>query len=485
MTHLNQLHHIATQLKNGETTAVELCQKYLNRIEKLNPELRAFLSVNNAKVIQEAADSDARRAKGEALSEWDGIPIGIKDNISVQDEKCSCASKFLENFQACYDAAVIAKLKAQGFICVGRLNMDEFAMGSTCQNSAFGGAKNPWNTEYVPGGSSGGSATAVSADMLPCVLGSDTGGSIRQPAGFCGITGFKPAYGTVSRYGLVAFASSLDQIGPMAHSVRDCATLYNIISGPCDHDATTLPVKNTVDTLTLNADLKGFTIGLPKEYFENEGIEPGIRKVLEETIDRLKNLGAEIIEVSIPTAQYAVPVYYILATAEASANLARFDGIRYGKRSESKDLIAMYGDSRDQGFGAEVKRRILLGTYVLSSGYYDAYYLKAQKVRTLIRNDFDKALAQCDCLLAPVSPVQPHKVGDTGTIDPIKLYLADIFTGAINLYGGCGLSVPAGMSDHFPVGVQFIGSAEKTQNVFKAAAAFQDNLNTPFTPNIQ
>lgn len=475
---------LAEQLAEGTTTSLAICQNYLEQTAKHNPNLNAFLDIQEEAILQAAREADQRRNTGKALSKFDGIPIGIKDNISVKGERCSCASKILENFKACYDATVIERLKGQGMIPFGRLNMDEFAMGSTCQNSAFGGSKNPWNTDYVPGGSSGGSATAVSAQMVPIALGSDTGGSIRQPAAFCGITGFKPAYGTVSRYGLVAFASSLDQIGPMGNDVRDCAEIYNIISGRCTHDSTTIAEDFKVSALPKNADLKGTKIGIPKEYFTNEGMDPHIKAVNDETLKRLEALGAELVPVSIPTAGYSVAVYYILATAEASANLARFDGIRYGHRAQSKDLLALYGESRAEGFGAEVKRRIILGTYVLSSGYYDAYYLRAQKVRTLICNDFNRALAQCDALLAPVSPDLPLKIGERATIDPLKLYLADIFTGAVNLFGGCGISVPVGMAEGFPVGIQIIGAAQHTQNVFKIAAALQDHNNNKLYPTL-
>lgn len=484
--HYRSLTSLVEALNDRNVTSQQICRHFLDETIRLNPLLQAFLSWDEPRIMAAAAASDQRRNAGKLLSRYDGIPIAVKDNISVTDERCSCASKILENFHAVYDATAIVKLKAMGMIPFGRANMDEFAMGSTCQNSAFGGAKNPWDVERIPGGSSGGSAVAVSAGLVPCALGSDTGGSIRQPASFCGVVGFKPGYGTVSRFGLVAFASSLDQIGPMANSVRDCATVYDMIAGQDVYDATSVTPEGFDPVIPDTLDLKGFRIGLPVEYFQAEGVDPAVRKVLDAAVARFKSLGAEIVDISIPSAKYCIAVYYILATAEASANLARFDGIRYGLRAETKDLLSLYSETREQGFGAEVKRRIILGTYVLSSGYYDAYYLRAQKVRTLIRDDFYKALEHCDCILSPVTPDLPSKINDPVNSDPLRLFLADVFTTVLNLSGGCGLSVPAGRDSEtgLPVGIQLMSGAMNPGAVFKAGAAFEDSLAEKFVPNL-
>lgn len=471
----------AEALAAGTCTAVELCRSYLDRIKSVDGQVKAFLKIDEPGILALAEASDARRAAGKPLSPYDGIPIGVKDCIVTQGQTCSCASKILENVVSPYDSTVVSRLKAKGFIPVGRLNMDEFAMGSSCENSAFQKTANPWNLDYVPGGSSGGSAASVAASEVPVALGSDTGGSIRQPAAFCGIVGLKPTYGRVSRYGLVAFASSLDQIGPMAHDVLDAAIILDSIGGQDPKDSTSLPFpcQGFADAVRAcgKDNLQGVKIGLPKEYFECEGLTPSVRKAIDTAVETVKNLGAELVEVSLPHTKYAVATYYIIATAEASANLARFDGIRYGARADSPDLIQTYFKSRGNGFGDEVKRRILLGTYVLSSGYYDAYYLRAQKVRTLIRQDFESAAAKCDVILTPVTPTTAFKFGEKS--DPLQMYLADIFTIALNLSGNCGISVPAAVCPEsgMPIGVQFIAPAMQEEKLLKVARIFE--LNRP------
>ena len=469
------LDRLAAGLAAGEFSSVELAQECLNRVAARDGRVRAFLEIDADRVLAAAAESDKRRAAGSPLSAWDGIPIGIKDCIATAGERCSCASKILEPVKSPFDSTAVARLRKAGFIPFGRLNMDEFAMGSSCENSAFQKTANPRDLSRVPGGSSGGSAAAVAGGMVPAALGSDTGGSIRQPAGFCGITGMKPTYGRVSRYGLVAFASSLDQIGPMANNVLDSAILLDAIAGHDPLDGTSLPdpAGGCTEAARAARDLKGLKIGLPKEYFEAPGMAPGVSEVMQQAIERVKALGAETVEVSLPHTRYAVAVYYIVATAEASANLARFDGIRYGARIEGRDLVDTYFRTRGAGFGDEVKRRILLGTYVLSSGYYDAYYLRAQKVRTLIRRDFEEAAKVCDLLLAPVTPSVAFHFGEIS--DPLQMYLSDIFTIALNLAGNCGISVPAGTDREtgMPVGVQFFAPALQEPRLFRAAAAFE------------
>jgi aspartyl-tRNA(Asn)/glutamyl-tRNA(Gln) amidotransferase subunit A len=470
----------AELLNSGKISAVELCNAFIARIDAIDNQIKAFLKLDRAEIISAAEAADQRRNTGEQLSEFDGIPIAIKDCIVAEDQTCGCASKLLENVVAPYDSTVVAKLRAKGFIPMGRVNMDEFAMGSTCENSAFQKTANPWDIKRVPGGSSGGSAASVAASEVPAALGSDTGGSIRQPASFCGCVGLKPTYGRVSRYGLVAFASSLDQIGPLTHSVLDAAILLDTIGGHDKRDSTSLPdaCAGFADAVRAVADkdMTGIKIGLPKEYFSAEGLEPRIKAITDAAIETCKKLGAEIVEVSLPHTKYAISAYYIIATAEASANLARFDGIRYGARApESKDLVDSYFKSRGAGFGDEVKRRILLGTYVLSSGYYDAYYLKAQKVRTLIRRDFENAAKECDIILTPVAPSVAFKFGEKS--DPLQMYLADIFTIALNLAGNCGISVPAAIEpvSGMPVGIQLIAPALQEKKLLEVAAIFEAN----------
>ena len=472
----NTIHALSESLNAKEISSLELCQAYLQNIDARDGEINAFLEIDRENMLNAAKESDARRAAGKTIGAFDGIPIAVKDNICVKGERCSCASKLLEPVKSPYDATAITGLKNQGFIPFGRLNMDEFAMGSSCENSAFKQTRNPLDTSRVPGGSSGGSAACVAADFAPAALGSDTGGSIRQPAAFCGVVGVKPTYGRVSRYGLVAFASSLDQIGPLCNDAEDAGIILDAISGFDPHDSTTLPdaaggYADAARKGLVSGSLAGLKFGLPKEYFTG-GLDSGVAKVMDETIAKIKALGGEIVDVSLPHTKYAVAVYYIIATAEASANLARFDGIRYGSRPNADGLVETYYKSRGAGFGDEVKRRILLGTYVLSSGYYDAYYLRAQKVRTLIRKDFEEAFKQCDLLLTPVTPQTAFKFNEKS--DPLQMYLSDIFTIALNLSGHCGISIPAGMDSatYMPVAAQIMAPALGEKIMLQAAAAF-------------
>ena len=477
------IHAAADALAAGEISCVELCRGYLERIDRLNGRIGAFLKIDSTRVLEAAAAADERRAGGRALSRFDGIPLGIKDNIVVKGESCSCASKILEPVVSPYDSGVVKKIKAQGFIPCGRLNMDEFAMGSSCENSAFMKCHNPWDLDCVPGGSSGGSAAAVAARLVPGALGSDTGGSIRQPAAFCGIVGVKPTYGRVSRFGLIAFASSLDQIGPMTQDIEDAAILSDVIFGHDAMDSTSLPAgavkpnNFAAQVAAAPERLDKVKIGLPKEYFGAEGLAPEVKAKNDATLELLRELGAELIEISLPHTKYAVADYYIIATAEASANLARFDGIRYGARQSGGDLIDTYFKSRGAGFGPEVKRRILLGTYVLSSGYYDAYYLRAQKVRTLIRRDFEEAFKQCDFIFTPVTPTTAFHFGEKS--DPLQMYLSDIFTIALNLSGNCGLSMPLGLGEesHMPIGGQFIAPSLGEEALFKVCRTVERKLS--------
>ena len=463
------------ELLNGkQISSAELCKAFIDQVKRVDPTIQAFLALDEGHVLAAAEESDKRRAQGAPLSPFDGIPVGIKDCISVKEERCSCASKILENFKAVYDAGVIKKLRKAGFIPFGRTNMDEFAMGSSCENSAFQKTRNPRNPDCVPGGSSGGSAAAVAADEVPAALASDTGGSIRQPAAFCGVVGLKPTYGRVSRFGLVAFASSLDQIGPISKTVEDSAILLDTIGGHDPNDCTSLEAECGGFAAGIkNASVKGLKIGLPKEYYELEGMSDSVRKCAQEAIEAFRRLGAETVEVSLPHTKYSMACYYIVATAEASANLARFDGVRYGYRSpDARDVLENYMKSRGEGFGTEVKRRIMLGTYVLSSGYYDAYYLKAQKVRTLIRRDFENAYKQCDILLTPVTPATAFRFGEKS--DPLQMYLSDVFTTSLNLSGNCGISIPAGRDPNgMPIGVQLMAPPLAEQLLFNTAYAFE------------
>jgi aspartyl-tRNA(Asn)/glutamyl-tRNA(Gln) amidotransferase subunit A len=461
-------------LRRGEISPSEALQALEERINAVDPEIGAYLVHDFATAMSEAKKTNVSLPLG-------GVPIAIKDLINVEGEQCSCASKILRGYRAPYSATVIEKLRGHGAIPFGRMNMDEFAMGSSTENSSVQVTRNPWDLSRVPGGSSGGSAAAVAADIAFGALGTDTGGSIRQPAALSGIVGFKPSYGRVSRFGLVAFASSLDQIGPLTKTVHDSALLMNAIAGHDSHDSTSLNVAVPDYAKNLGRDLKGIRIGLPKEYMI-EGVDPVVKSAVIAAVKQLGELGAEIIEVSLPHTDYAVSVYYIVATAEASANLARFDGVRYGHRAENvSSLFDHYARTRAEGFGAEVKRRIILGTYVLSSGYYDAYYLRAQKVRELIRQDFVRAFEKVEALVSPTSPSPAFKLGEKMT-DPLQMYLADIFTNAANLAGICGISVPCGFAEpesgkKLPIGLQFLGKALDEARIFQIAHAYEQSTD--------
>lgn len=466
-------HELHEKLTKKEISSVELTENVYDRIEQVDGDVKAYVTLDKENALAQAAKVDRMIAAGENIAPLAGIPGAIKDNISTKGLRTTCSSKMLENFVPIYDAHVIQKLRADGTIFLGKTNMDEFAMGSTTETSYFSTTHNPWNLERVPGGSSGGSAAAVAAGEAIWALGSDTGGSIRQPASFTGCVGIKPTYGRVSRYGCVAFASSLDQIGPITRDVTDAATVLNTICGVCTMDSTSLNEKVPDFTKALKTDVKGLRIGVPKEYYA-AGLDPKVDGVLKKALADYETMGAEIVEVSLPHTEYAVITYYIIAPAEASANLARFDGVRYGYRNlKATSAPEMTTASRTEGFGAEVKRRIMLGTYVLSSGYYDAYYLKAMQVRTLIRQDFDKAFEQCDVLLTPTSPVVAYPID--GKMDPLALYLLDVCTIPVNLAGLPGISIPAGFVDGMPVGMQLIGKVLEEETVLRAAYAFEQS----------
>jgi aspartyl-tRNA(Asn)/glutamyl-tRNA(Gln) amidotransferase subunit A len=473
MPHRLSLREAAENIRQKKLSSVELVQALHARVQKIEPKVGAFLHDDFDLAVKQAAQLDAQPAGGPLH----GVPVAIKDNINSIGRPCTCASKILKPYVAMYDATVTKKLKSAGAVLFGRLNMDEFAMGSSTENSAFQKTKNPWDLERIPGGSSGGAAAAVTADECLAALGSDTGGSIRQPAALCGCVGLKPTYGRVSRYGLVAFASSLDQIGPLAKTVHDSALILNAISGVDPLDSSSLPEMVPDYTKNLGREIKGMKLGLPKEYFI-EGLDPQVKQVIEAAIKHLESLGAKIVEISLPQTPHAVATYYVIATAEASSNLARYDGVRYGLRTEKPgDVLDMYFKTRAEGFGAEVKRRIILGTYVLSSGYYDAYYLRAQKVRTLIRRDFEEAFTKCDAILTPTSPTAAFKLGEK-TDDPLQMYLADIYTIAVNLAGICGISVPCGFVDkpaRLPVGLQILGKAFGEEAILQVAHAYEQS----------
>ncbi len=460
------------QLTAGEVTSVELTRACLARIAATNPQVNSFITVCESEALAAAEAADQRLATGDAAP-LTGIPLAVKDIFNCIDVRTTCGSKILDNYISPYDATAIAKLREQGAVILGKLNMDEFAMGSSNENSASGSVKNPWDLQRVPGGSSGGSAAAVAAGQAFATLGTDTGGSIRQPASHCGVVGLKPTYGRVSRYGVIAYASSLDQVGPVAGNVEDCALLLGAVAGydPADSTSVDTPVPDYL--ANLKAGVAGKKIGLPKEYFL-AGLDADVKQAVDAAIATYRQLGAEIVEVSLPHTDYAVACYYLIATAEASSNLARYDGVRYGLRKDNGEgLIGMYQQTRAAGFGDEVKRRIMLGTYALSSGYYDAYYIKAQKVRTLIRQDFLDAFAQVDLLLTPVAPTPAFKLGEKIN-DPLQMYLSDIFTIPVNLAGTCGISLPAGVSSEgLPIGVQLIGKPFAEAELLQAAYAFE------------
>ena len=465
---------LESMLDSKEISAVELAKAVIERKNSVDGKVGAFLSANEDELLAEASISDSLRAEGKKRGALEGIPIGLKDVLAVRGQKLTCASKILENYVSPYTASSLEKLKSRGGIFWGRLNMDEFAMGSSCENSAFQPTHNPWDLSRIPGGSSGGSAAAVAAGECVASLGSDTGGSIRQPASLCGVVAKKPTYGLVSRYGLAAFASSLDQIGPFARCVKDAAILLEAVAGHDPKDSTSVDceIPDYASNISLEA-FKGAKIGIPKEYF-GAGIDPEVKAIVEKAIADCASQGAEIVEISLPHTDLAIPVYYIIATAEASSNLARYDGVRYTRRSpDTTDAIDIYYKSRAEGFGEEVKRRIILGSYVLSSGYYDAYYLRAQKVRTLIRRDFEAAFEKVDVIMTPTSPTIAFKIGEK-TSDPLSMYLSDICTINVNLAGLPGISVPCGFSAAgLPVGLQMIGKAFDERNLLSFAASYE------------
>jgi aspartyl-tRNA(Asn)/glutamyl-tRNA(Gln) amidotransferase subunit A len=462
---------LSRMLTKGEVSSREIAAAVYGRIDAVEEKIRAYLTLTRDEAHKMADEAD-RQIAADRKNQLTGIPIGIKDNMCTKGIATTCASKILRTFVPPYESTVTSRLSANGYVLAGKTNLDEFAMGSSTENSGFQVTRNPWDTERIPGGSSGGSAAAVAADECIAALGSDTGGSIRQPASLCGVVGLKPTYGRVSRYGLVAFASSLDQIGPITKNVADAAILLNAIAGRDPLDSTSAPVGVPDFTSVIGMDIKGLRIGIPKEYFI-EGMDPEVDAAVRAAIRKFESLGAVPVEVSLPHTGYAVAAYYILATSEASSNLARYDGVKYGSRAEGKDLMEMYMNSRAQGFGAEVKRRIMLGTYTLSSGYYDAYYKKAQQVRTLIKNDFEKAFSEVDVMVTPTSPTPAFKIGEKSS-DPLQMYLADIFTISVNLAGVPGISIPCGFaSGDLPIGMQLIGRHFDEETILKASHAYE------------
>jgi aspartyl-tRNA(Asn)/glutamyl-tRNA(Gln) amidotransferase subunit A len=475
---LNQLtiHELQEKIKAGETTSTEIVQAVFRRIDAVEKDVHAYILLTREKALEGAVRADAEIKKGN-IKTLTGIPIALKDLLCTKGVTTTCASHILHNYVPPYDATVVEKLRDAGAVFTGKTNMDEFAMGSSTETSYFGITKNPWDLERIPGGSSGGSAAAVVADECIASIGSDTGGSIRQPAALCGVVGMKPTYGRVSRYGLVAFASSLDQIGPFTKDVEDCAIMMNILAGYDPRESTSVPVDVPDYRQFLSRGIGGWKVGIPKEYFI-EGIDAEVKDAIQQTIKVIEGMGAKCIEVSLPHTEYCLAVYYIIAPAEASSNLARYDGVKYGFRSlDGRDLMEMYKKSRSAGFGAEVKRRIMLGTYVLSSGYYDAYYKKASQVRALIKQDFDEAFKQCDVLLTPTTPTPAFKIGEK-TDDPLQMYLSDIFTISTNLAGIPGMVVPCGFTRAgLPVGVQFLAGHFEEGKLIQIAAAYEKNAN--------
>ena len=470
------VHELKDKLASGELTSYDITKAYADRIKEKEKNVQAFVTELTDSALEKAKEIDEKRSKKETKSELAGIPVGIKDNICTKGIRTTCSSRMLENFIAPYNATVMEKINAEELIDLGKLNMDEFAMGGSTEYSYFKKTHNPWNLNKVPGGSSGGSAAAVASNMVPWALGTDTGGSIRQPAGFCGVVGLKPTYGLVSRYGVVAFASSLDQVGPITKDVRDSAMLLSLIAGHDEKDTTSEEIEKKDYTKALKNDVKGLKIGVPKEFF-GEGINEEVKKELTKAIETYKELGAEVEEFSLDVAKYALATYYIIACAEASSNLGRFDGIRYGYRTpEYSNLKEIYKKSRSEGFGPEVKRRIILGTYVLSSGYYDAYYKKAQQVRTLVSNEFSKAFEKYDVILTPTSPVTAFNIGEKSN-NPLEMYLADICTVSINIAGVPAISIPCGVdSEGMPVGMQLIGNKFEEEKILNAAYTFEQKV---------
>lgn len=480
------VHELMDKLNKKEITSEDITKSYVSRINEKENNIEAFVTVLSEEAENKAKEIDQKIEKGEITNKLAGIPIGIKDNICTKGIKTTCSSKMLEDFISPYDATVMDKINAENLITIGKLNMDEFAMGGSTENSYFKKTRNPWDLSKVPGGSSGGSAAAVASQMVPWALGSDTGGSIRQPASFCGVVGLKPTYGLVSRYGLVAFASSLDQIGPITKDVRDSAILLNIIAGHDEKDSTSVDMPKKDYEKALTGDIKGLKIGVPKEFF-GEGINEEVKESLKQAIETYKKLGAEVEEFSLDIAKYALATYYIIACAEASSNLGRFDGIRYTYRAKDfKDLKDLYKKTRSEGFGAEVKRRIILGTYVLSSGYYDAYYKKAQQVRTLVKQEFKKAFEKYDVILTPTSPIVAFDIG-TKSSNPMEMYLSDICTVPVNIAGVPAISIPCGVdSNNMPIGMQLIGNYFDEETILNAAYTYEQatNFRSKYRPNI-
>ena len=470
------VHELQEKIKSKELTITEITKAYVDRMNEKEKDVQAFITELKDEALKQSEEIQNKIDNGEKLGDLAGIPIGIKDIICTKGVKTTCASKMLENFVSPYDATVMEKINAENMIDLGKLNMDEFAMGGSTEYSYFKKTRNPWDLSRVPGGSSGGSAAAVSANMVPWALGTDTGGSIRQPASLCGVVGLKPTYGLVSRYGVVAFASSLDQVGVFTKDVQDCAELLNVIAGHDEMDTTSVDVGEKDYTKALQKDVKGLKIGVPKEFY-GEGINPEVKKSLEEAIEKYKEMGAEVEEFSLDIAQYALATYYIIACAEASSNLGRFDGIRYGYRAKDyKNLKELFVNSRSEAFGPEVKRRIILGTYVLSSGYYDAYYKKAQKVRTVIKQEFEKLFEKFDMLLTPTSPTVAYKIG-TKSNNPLEMYLADLCTVSVNIAGLPGISIPCGVdSQGMPIGLQLIGKPFDEESIIQAAYTYEQEI---------
>ncbi|WP_046155305.1 Asp-tRNA(Asn)/Glu-tRNA(Gln) amidotransferase subunit GatA [Chromobacterium vaccinii] len=466
------LKQLSQQLAAKQVSSVELASQYLDRIEALNPQLNAIVTTDREKTLAEARAADARIAAGDAHP-LTGVPLVHKDLFCQQGWKTSCGSKMLDNFVSPYSAHVVEQCAAAGMVTLGRANMDEFAMGSSNENSFYGAVRNPWDAKAIPGGSSGGSAAAVAARLAPVATATDTGGSIRQPASHCGVTGIKPTYGVVSRYGMVAFASSLDQGGPIAQTAEDCALMLNVMAGFDERDSTSLERAKEDYSRDLNQSLAGLKVGLPKEYFA-AGLDADVARAVDNAVAELKKLGAEAVEIALPNTELSIPAYYVIAPAEASTNLSRYDGVRYGHRAKDyKDLIDMYEKTRAEGFGDEVKRRILVGSYVLSHGYYDAYYLKAQKIRRLIANDFKAAFQQCDVILGPVAPTAAFDLGQMAS-DPVEMYLSDVYTLSVNLAGLPGMSVPAGFAANGrPIGLQIIGNYFGEARMLNVAHQFQ------------
>ncbi|RUM59517.1 MAG: Asp-tRNA(Asn)/Glu-tRNA(Gln) amidotransferase GatCAB subunit A [Persephonella sp.] len=476
------LKELSDLINSKEVKPSEVVEAFVKRTEEIEPKINSYITFLGEKALEDAKKKDEELAKSNNKGKLFGIPIAIKDNIITKDIKTTCASKILENFVPPYNATVIEKLEEEGYILTGKTNLDEFAMGSSTENSAFFTTKNPWDLTRVPGGSSGGSSAVVSAGLVPAALGSDTGGSIRQPAAFCGVVGFKPTYGRVSRYGLVAFASSLDQIGTFSRTVEDTAILMNVIAGKDEKDSTSVKIEDIDFTSFIGKDIKGIKIGIPKEYFP-EDLDRDVKEIILKGVKQLEDEGAEIVEISLPTSKYSIEAYYIIAPSEASSNLARYDGVRYGYRTKDyKDLEEMYSKTRAEGFGAEVKRRIMLGTYALSSGYYDAYYLKAQKVRTLIYQEFMDAFNKVDVIITPTTPDVAFKIGEKSN-NPVEMYLSDIFTVSVNMAGLPAISIPAGFKNSLPIGMQIIGKPFDEGTVLQVADRFEKlnnyNLNFP------